>query len=915
MNSDSVTQRQEGVKLMFKSRFKYILFVTLFYIGGLLPSCSPTGGKVGDEYKVLIVHTYSPERCAWVHDLGQGIESCIRDRQARIDTDTLYLNFTDRSWQKNQDTLFQTLERYGHNAPDLIVVCDDEATLALLECSHPLADSVPVVFNGVDYIDREHFSRHPNFTGFMTTPNYDTIQDLAFRLFDNVICRCALVDTSRIGLMAIDMDSLLIKDYPGLVSMNTMKYHYDTNGKLSYTLEETRLGEYSPRQFISSHYFIPEKELGVYMTYSFSYRPNKYFLMTHWNEYYSLLLQLVDLNYLSVQNEGFGQNVLGGYFCSSYDQGYQAMDRGIRILHGASPRQFTVEASPKKYYFDWKVMQKWHIMPEELPVGSVIVNMPFRVRYQTGLIVGGSILGAILLFIVGGLARASYREARKKKNLYRTLRKKERELSITINTINEAIVSIDRDKRILKMNRAAILLLPSHMPEKEYIGKPLHDYFNISVANQDNQIDDIVDQVARDGQPHELNPLACLINVNGDSSPVSGMVTPIMQKGVYTGCILSFRNTSDEVTNQRFIELGITMGGSFSWRFEDNLDSMVFDKDFYTLMNIPTPGEGIDHETFKSLIHPEDVDSWLTSIVQTDESIHRVVQLRLNPGNDEYQWFEFQVGYHAIRKNGNYCTCPYGLCSGIDELKKQEQQLRNILMNAEKADKQKTLFLQSMSHEIRTPLNAIVGFSSLLNEEELSEEEKLEFTTVINSNCDLLMNIINTILEISRIENGVPFRNDPFSLNRFLEQTVEQYRPSLPPGVTLELVIPASDVIFRGDELRLAQVMEHLINNAIKFTKSEGRITIQLEDQADYISLYIKDSGIGIAPENLDKIFDRFFRVNDFVQGTGLGLALCQEIVRRMKGAIHATSEMGKGTVFQIILPREFPENEKGEEL
>ena len=211
-----------------------------------------------------------------------------------------------------------------------------------------------------------------------------------------------------------------------------------------------------------------------------------------------------------------------------------------------------------------------------------------------------------------------------------------------------------------------------------------------------------------------------------------------------------------------------------------------------------------------------------------------------------------------------------------------------------------------MSHEIRTPLNSIVGFSDLLNDMSLySEQEVKQFIDIINTNCNLLLSLINDILDLSRIESGsMDFVFANHNLPLILRSVYDSQQLNMPPGVKLLLIIPEREKIYIvTDNVRLQQVVNNLVNNAAKFT-THGSITIgyKLENE-DEVAIFVSDTGMGISSESMKHIFDRFYKVDNFTQGAGLGLSICQTIVDRLNGTIEVESKLGVGTTFTIHLP------------
>lgn len=247
---------------------------------------------------------------------------------------------------------------------------------------------------------------------------------------------------------------------------------------------------------------------------------------------------------------------------------------------------------------------------------------------------------------------------------------------------------------------------------------------------------------------------------------------------------------------------------------------------------------------------------------------------------------------------------PYiiGVSWDVTEIKKTEKELIAARIKAEEADRMKSSFLANMSHEIRTPLNAIVGFSKLIIEAD-NECEKRQYADIVEHNSTVLLNLFNDILDLSALEAGsMEFSYHPVRLKDICLQLYELHVKSVKPEVRLVLDEVDSQLCIQGDWERISQVLVNLITNAIKFT-SVGEIHFGFQKKADMVQFYISDTGKGIPAERVATIFQRFGKIDDFVQGTGLGLTICRMLVEKMGGRIWVRSKQGKGTVFYFTLP------------
>ena len=238
----------------------------------------------------------------------------------------------------------------------------------------------------------------------------------------------------------------------------------------------------------------------------------------------------------------------------------------------------------------------------------------------------------------------------------------------------------------------------------------------------------------------------------------------------------------------------------------------------------------------------------------------------------------------------------------ITELKRTEEMLVKARDKAEASDRLKSAFLANMSHEIRTPLNAIVGFSSLLTSTENAAEKEL-YNSLIGHNNKLLLNLINDVIDLSKIESGyLELRPDWVNLTELLDESVAEYAHQVPSGVELLTNYPAHDSLVELDKLRIKQILSNFLSNALKNTAT-GHVEVFYEVDHQSVRIGVKDTGRGIPQNMLEKIFERFEKLDSFAQGAGLGLPICKLIVEKMNGRILVDSQLGIGTTFIIELP------------
>jgi len=240
----------------------------------------------------------------------------------------------------------------------------------------------------------------------------------------------------------------------------------------------------------------------------------------------------------------------------------------------------------------------------------------------------------------------------------------------------------------------------------------------------------------------------------------------------------------------------------------------------------------------------------------------------------------------------------------INHQKTIEEELRVAKEKAENLDRLKSAFLANMSHEIRTPLNAIVGFASLLVESD-DKKERQDYVDIMQENTELLLQLISDILDLSKIEAGtLDFTMDHLDIKSFCEDIMRNYDIKEDKPVPVLLAPDLPEYYIYTDKKRLMQVITKFINNALKFT-NEGQIMLEYRHKAESneIEFAVTDTGMGIAPDKVDQVFDRFVKLNSFSKGTGLGLSICRSIIEHLGGTIGAESEIGVGSRFWFTHP------------
>ena len=271
------------------------------------------------------------------------------------------------------------------------------------------------------------------------------------------------------------------------------------------------------------------------------------------------------------------------------------------------------------------------------------------------------------------------------------------------------------------------------------------------------------------------------------------------------------------------------------------------------------------------------------------------------------------IGAHSLMFEGEMhhyenLVCPLGdqyllcMCRDVTSRVNAQRELAAARVKAEEADRLKSAFLANMSHEIRTPLNAIVGFSRLVVDPSYAGDKE-DYCNIIEKNSELLLCLFNDILDLSSMEAGsLEFRKDKVNMYAACLEEYTRHRTKVNEGVKLILDDGDKNLYALGDRSRVMQVLMNLLSNAAKFTPV-GEIHLGYEQRGNIVQAYVKDTGLGIPANRVAKIFERFGKINNFAQGTGLGLTVSRMLVERMGGRIWVRSGIGIGTTFFFTLP------------
>lgn len=841
-------------------------------------------------YNILYIQSYNSQT-PWHDELNQGLAKGLKESGLKVDITTEYLDAEFWQFKSEKVLMRRYCQRARDRKTDLIVTSGDEAFYSLFACGDSLPMQIPVVFFGIKYPDEKLLASHSNICGFTANPDFDLILRQAQKTFPQrkeVVC---VIDNSFLSNKGLEDFSqeweIFKKDNPDY----KMKIYNTQNQTTSH---------------IISAICYPRNSTG------------RLVIAPKWSPFLSFVGKNSKAPVFSCQNVSLTNGVFSAYDTEAYSAALMAAQRASSVLKGSHPSDLGITESPQKFIYDYKQLEFFRVNPKKVDSLGSIVNQPYWEKYKFLFMLFYVSILALLIGSIVWLMRLNRRESKRRIHaqtrllVQNKLVEQRNEFDNVFHSIRDGVITYDTDLHIHFTNRSLLemLHLPNDSGGRLYEGMMAGSIFEI-YHNGKSILLEMLRHVATSGKSVTIPGGAFMKEVHGEKYfPVSGEIVPIRSKNGVSGMALSARNISDEEMQKRFFDMAMDESSIYPWQFDVESNSFIFPQGFLRRLGYDDSVTVITREEMDATIHPDDLAETMQLFDKalTGEEKNTRLNFRQRNMTGDYEWWEYRSSVTTgLTQDSLYNIL--GVCQSIQRYKTAEQEMREARDKALQADKLKSAFLANMSHEIRTPLNAIVGFSDLLSDtSNFTKEEIDQFIATINKNCGLLLALINDILDLSRIESGtMEFLFADHNLSLLLKTVFDSQRLNMPAGVELVLRMPEGEKKYlKTDNVRLQQVVNNLINNAAKFTTS-GYITVGYEEDEEpgYTRIFVEDTGVGISEEGIRHIFERFYKVDNFTQGAGLGLSICQTIVERMKGTISVTSEVGKGTRFTVRLPND----------
>ncbi|WRH65173.1 MAG: PAS domain S-box protein [Planktothrix sp. GU0601_MAG3] len=459
--------------------------------------------------------------------------------------------------------------------------------------------------------------------------------------------------------------------------------------------------------------------------------------------------------------------------------------------------------------------------------------------------------------------------------------------------------------------------------EGELVGQPVGviNYVDTRVT-PDATVEDITTQLERDGEAkYEVynrkkdgTLFWCRVHTSRFEHPEYGTVYVAVQQNI-TELRLA-EQALQATTNRLNFLLNYSPVVIFSSRPHGDYGATFVSENIKDLLGYEPKAFLEDSEFWMNHIHPDDADQVLNGLANLFTNGFHFQEFRFLHEDGNYRWVLEQV--KLIRDHAEKPVEILGYLIDISDRKQSELELQQAKEAAEAANQSKSIFLANMSHELRTPLNSILGFTQLMSYESALTPSVQERLQIVNRSGKHLLDLINDILDLSKIESGRMTLNlSDFDLTNLLTSIEEMFQVKV-QSKELQLIFdldPDLPKFVHTDEKKLYQVLVNLLSNAIKFTK-QGIVTLRVRSEQKEtnfcrISFAVEDTGVGIASTEIDSLFKVFVQAqagNNLSQGTGLGLAISQKLIQLMGGQIQVKSSLNRGSTFFFDIGVQLPQ-------
>lgn len=871
--------------------FLIYLFRLVFLICLSISFVNPVLAEKGDY--ALFVQSYTSKlSCSKIWN--EGIKNQLSNvKGKKIEIKTFYLNAKFLSYSEEKAKLSNLLDSIRNNPPIIIITEGDEALYSLINSRHPDINDYPIVFMGLQYVDHKILSNYPNICGYSSVPEYLQSIHIIVNLFPEARDFICLTEDNFVSSKA---RNLFMKEWNSFSAKNP-----------SYHLSEYNISKMPTTLLVSKLQFNRNVT-------------DKVVIVPKWTPYTSVLGKSSQCPFFSVASESVGNGAFAAYAPKPSKEAKEVGKLVSGILNGEiNPRVREIEQSHSAMMFDYKQIDYFNISYEKATNYGEILHRSFYEEYKLVILITSAILSVVTVLLVIILLRSWRKGLRQKRDIIlneqinESLQEQRAIYDDMYHSMTECIIIYNTNYQVNFINKSLKNLLfetnDSTINGREYFGIDSDRLFYVYNGGRDI-LQELIAKVIEEKKLVEVSNKSFLRGViHRVSVPITGVLFPILSNGVLKGVCFEFKDSTEDEINKNLLTMAVENSQIIPWRYSLSHSCFIFQEGYLESIGFAKDMNLLSLDKVISLVHPDNIEDALKQFDGLEKTGNCVMTFRAMDGFGEYLSYECRCQYIDIMLDNAMSFNIVGVLQNVQRFKNVENDLIKARDDAQKANEIKSHFLANMSHEIRTPLNSIIGFSSILKDllSESNEDVK-EMCSAIETNGNLLLDIVNDVMDLSMIESESKFYDiKKYSLNELLINYVDVNHQKLNDGVAFELEIPNIQFEVETDKEKLGHVLGNLISNAKKFT-TKGIVTVgyRTNVSGDKAIIYVEDTGIGIAKENLSAIFERFYKVDRFKQGTGLGLSFCKSVLENLGGKISVSSQLGKGTRFEIYLPASF---------
>lgn len=850
--------------------------LALLWLGLLgLPGMPARAEQAAPVRQILILHSYHPE-LSWTSGINSGMQQVLNASDLVQQSHIEYLDAKrnpDRDYLDRFDSLLQ--HKLRNLRFDLILISDTEALDFTLRHRQQLFPRTPIVFCGISNLGPELLPAGEPITGVEERPSFRETVELALR-FHPATRELIFIGRTEDPSEALTREALL-----QLAASFPQGPRFTFWDDLAAEELRPRLSQLQPGQLV---FRIGSINAGNGRIWSFA-------------ESTRFIRQHANVPHYGFYDNVLGEGIVGGKLVSAASQGRLAAELGLRILRGEEPQTIAVvSADSNPYLFDDRELKRFGISPQQLPTGSTrlhqspaFYSVP-KHDYWLG-------LGLLASLLAGAGLLAWNIQCRRRSEI--ALRSSEERLRLALEGSQDGLWDWDAvTGRNIVDERWCSMLGYSKQEIREHI-----DQWTALVHPEDLPVISAAHQECVEGHTSHFAGEFRMRTKDGEWKWILGRGTVVERDA--DGRPLRLTGTHKDISRQKATEQALQTAVAAAENARDRIDVILKSISDGLIVTDSDNRVQLINEAAQRMLGVDGqagVDRAVESLLNLPAYADQLAQtwkLGQAPPPQDLELHQ-QGELRVIESRTTLVRNPKKDQAGMITILQDVTRMRDM-------DRMKSEFISTAAHELRTPLAAILGFTELLLQGDFDSAQQREFLSIIEGRAETLTQIVDDLLDLSRIESGrlMALDRSLCTLDAIVIPLVAQYRLATSLH-QFETVLSADEGELWIDRGKIGQVMENLLSNAVKYSPDGGIIRVTGRSCQGNYEVTVSDQGIGMTPLQMERVFDKFYRAdtgNTAIGGLGLGMAIARNIVEAHGGKIWVESTLGQGTQAHFSLP------------